>query len=149
MLSLPLHEEPETVQLRTWVQLVRTFGRIERRLSDVLDGQNMTLAQFEVLATLYHSEGLSQKELAELLLVTKGNVCGLLDRLEKLGWVMRRPDPEDGRVRRVHLTTHGRRRIEQALPAHDRAVSGVMGKLPAGEIFHLRRMLQDLEQALE
>lgn len=144
-ISLPVHEDAEQLSLRTWVQLARTFYQIERRISAVLSQQALSIAQYDVLASLHYSEGLTQKELAELLLVTKGNVCGLLDRLEKQGWVERRPDREDGRTNRVHLTPHGRRKIEQALPCHDRLVHATMAPLGVSELRQLRGWLQSLE----
>ncbi|MBN9419054.1 hypothetical protein ABS71_07530 [bacterium SCN 62-11] len=144
---LPVHEEPEAVRLRTWVQLVRTFYRIERSISATLAEKDLTMAQFDVLATLRYSEGLSQKELAELLLVTKGNVVGLLDRLEKLDLVERRPDPDDGRSNRVHLTSPGRQKIEMVLPVHDRLVLKTLDCLGQEEVGTLRRLLQTLDQS--
>ena len=145
---LPVHEEPEAVRLRTWIQLARTFYRIERSIAASLAEKDLTMAQFDVLATLRYSEGLTQKELAELLLVTKGNVVGLLDRLQKLDLVERRPDPEDGRSNRVHLTPGGRRKIETVLPAHDRLVLRTLDCLGQQEITTLRRLLKTVEQAL-
>ena len=145
---LPVHEDAEAVRLRTWVQLVRTFYRIERSISATLAEKDLTMAQFDVLATLRYSEGLSQKELAELLLVTKGNVVGLLDRLEKLDLVERRPDPDDGRSNRVHLTPPGRSKIETVLPVHDRLVLKTLDCLGQEEVGTLRRLLQTLDQSL-
>jgi DNA-binding MarR family transcriptional regulator len=145
---LPVHEDPEVVRLRTWIQLARTFYRIERSISATLAEKDLTMAQFDVLATLRYSEGLSQKELAELLLVTKGNVVGLLDRLQKLDLVERRPDPEDGRTNRVHLTEPGRRKIETVLPVHDRLVLRTLDCLGQQEVGTLRRLLNTLEQSL-
>lgn len=145
---LPVHEEPEAVRLRTWIQLARTFYRIERSISATLAEKDLTMAQFDVLATLRYSEGLTQKELAELLLVTKGNVVGLLDRLQKLDLVERRSDPDDGRSNRVHLTPLGRRKIESVLPVHDRLVLRTLECLGQQEVGTLRRLLKTLEQAL-
>ena len=145
---LPVHEEPEAVRLRTWIQLTRTFYRIERSISAKLAEKDLTMAQFDVLATLRYSEGLTQKDLAELLLVTKGNVVGLLDRLQKLDLVERRPDPEDGRSNRVHLTPGGRRKIETVLPVHDRLVLRTLDCLGQQEVGTLRRLLKTVEQAL-
>jgi len=126
------------------VQLARTFSRIERSLSATLAEKELTMAQFDVLATLRYSEGPSQKELAELLLVTKGNVVGLLAQLEELNYVERRPDAKDGRSNRVHLTEQGRRKID----VHDRLVLRTLDCLPQQEVGTLRRLLQTLEQAL-
>src|SRR5436305_10663045 len=87
---LALYESAPQVRLRTWVQLARTFYRIHRRIMSALARHDVTMPQFDILATLRFSEGVTQQELAERLLVTKGNVCGVLDRLEGLGWVSRR-----------------------------------------------------------
>src|SRR4051794_5035802 len=106
---LPLYESLRDLRRQTWVQLARAFYLIQRRVTLVLAGHDLTLPQFDVLATLRFSEGVSQQELAERLLVTKGNVCGVLDRLERLGWVERRPDPNDGRANRLYFTAARRR----------------------------------------
>src|SRR5687768_3651944 len=98
--GLTVLEGPAEVKLRTWVALVRTFSLVQRRLVTVLARHDLTLPQFDVLATLRFSEGVTQQELARRLLVTKGNVCGILDRLGDVGWVERRTDPRDARANR-------------------------------------------------
>jgi MarR family transcriptional regulator, organic hydroperoxide resistance regulator len=144
---LPLYESPEDLRLGTWVQWVRTFYRLQRRVTDALTRHEITLPQFDVLATLRFSEGVTQQELAERLLVTKGNVCGVLDRLEKLGWVKRSPDLTDGRVNRVSLTPDGRRKVELVMPDHNETVLQVLRALPSDEqVRSLRRMLVALDQ---
>src|SRR3954447_23520556 len=126
---LPIYESPEETRLRTWVQLARTFYLVQRGIVSALAQHKITLPQFDVLATLRFSEGVTQQELAERLLVTKGNVCGVLDRLERLGWVERRSDPEDRRANRLHLTAGGRRKVEMLLPRHDALVVESLGAL--------------------
>lgn len=85
----------------------------------------LTAAQYNVLNLLApRTAGLSQRELSDLLVVDRSNVTGLLDRMEKAGWVNRADDPADRRVYRVTLTPAGRRlwaRVEpryQAVLAH-------------------------------
>src|SRR4051812_24156104 len=95
--SLPQTETLDEAKLHLWVQLTRSFQLVQREISTTLAAHDVTLPQFDILATLRFGEALTQQELAQRLLVTKGNVCGVLDRLEKLGWVDRRPDPQDGR----------------------------------------------------
>jgi len=68
----------------------------------------LTGAQYNVLNILAASpDGISQRELGDRLVVDRSNVTGLLDRLEKSGWVRRTDDPEDRRVYRVVLTPAG------------------------------------------
>lgn len=145
--SLPLYESPQDLRLGTWVQWVRTFYRLQRQVVDALAKHEITLPQFDVLATLRFSEGATQQELAERLLVTKGNVCGVLDRLEKLGWVKRNPDPNDGRVNRVGLTAAGRRKVEAVLPDHDRTVLQMLRPLKSeNDVRALREMFRVLDE---
>ncbi|WP_238122812.1 MULTISPECIES: MarR family winged helix-turn-helix transcriptional regulator [unclassified Xanthobacter] len=65
---------------------------------------DMTRAQWVILIRLQRSPGLTQKELAVLLEVEPMTVARLVDRLEASGHVQRRPDPDDRRVWRLHLT---------------------------------------------
>src|SRR5687767_10881906 len=120
--TLLILEDEEQLKLRTWVQLARTFLLVHRHLVSMLTEHELTLPQFDILATLRFSQGVTQQELAQRLLVTKGNVCGVLDRLEAVGWVERRPDAQDRRANRLHLTAAGRAKIDRLLPAHNALV---------------------------
>jgi MarR family transcriptional regulator, organic hydroperoxide resistance regulator len=104
--------------LQTWLALWRVYQKMQRELDRVLDDAGLTVAQFDVLANLGMAEGITQQELAERLLVTKGNVCGVLDRMESAGLVERRPDPRDRRANRLHMTRQGRAALHNAFPAH-------------------------------
>lgn len=78
----------------------------------------MTLAQFTVLNRFVRFEGPSSPlELARAFQVTKGTMSSTLQRLEAHGWVAVRPDPEDGRAKRVTITASGRRARTDALAA--------------------------------
>src|SRR3954462_13831725 len=94
--------------LRTWLHLARVYQKIQRRLERILDDAGITLPQFDVLANLGMSEGINQQQLAQRLLVTKGNVCGVIDRMESAGLVERRPSPADRRANHLYLTDKGR-----------------------------------------
>jgi DNA-binding MarR family transcriptional regulator len=108
----------------------------------------LTPAQFEVLARVGAAGGLSQQELADRLLVTKGNVCGLIDRMEEAGLVERRPDPEDRRPNRLHLTATGRARFEQVVPAHETLIDELLSAIPDGDLRALQASLHRLDRSL-
>jgi DNA-binding MarR family transcriptional regulator len=61
-----------------------------------------------VLCTLWAEEGLTHSELADRLNVHPATVTNALKRMERAGFLERRPDPEDQRVSRVYLTDAGR-----------------------------------------
>ena len=146
---LAIYEDRGESRLRTWVQLARTFYRVHRRIMSALARHDVTMPQFDILATLRFSAGVTQQELAERLLVTKGNVCGVLDRLEGLGWVERRPDPQDKRANRLHLTPAGQKKLDQLLPEHDALVLQAFSAASDSDIKSLRRTLTAIEQNTE
>jgi DNA-binding MarR family transcriptional regulator len=64
----------------------------------------LTRSQWWVLTALYAKEGVAQSELAAFMDLEKATLGRLLDRLEEKGWIERRADPVDRRVKRVYLT---------------------------------------------
>ncbi len=69
-----------------------------------LRGKGVSLAQHVALAQLIASGPLSQSELADRLSITRATGVRLVDRMERDGWVVRQPDPKDGRVKIVTPT---------------------------------------------
>jgi DNA-binding MarR family transcriptional regulator len=90
---------------------------VHRLLSRVFDEDfknlGLTRSQWRVMAHLLHRDGLMQRELAEIDAIEKAPMGRLLDKLEETGWITRRPDPEDGRAKRVYRTD----KIEPLIPA--------------------------------
>jgi DNA-binding MarR family transcriptional regulator len=147
MQRLPVILRPEELVLKTWVQLARTFTRMARTLDQALESHGLSVPQFDILATLGFSEGITQQELAQRLLVTKGNICGMIDRMETNGWVERRPDPEDRRANRLFLTDRGRQLLDRALPDQKRILHRIFGVLSEGETQTLYQIMGRLEDA--
>ena len=132
-----------------WVRLLRAHGLILRRLRTELP-PDLTLPQFDVLAQLdRHPGGLLPSELTQALLVTAGNVTGIVRRLEARGLVERLRVAHDRRAVRVRLTERGRRRAGVALPGHARALERVLGGTPTPELQALRESLGALTRILE
>jgi MarR family transcriptional regulator for hemolysin len=64
----------------------------------------LTRSQWRLLLHLARDDGMQQKQLVRILDVTAITLTGLLDRLERDGWIERRDDPTDRRAKRVYLT---------------------------------------------
>ena len=144
--SLPvLNEDPRGWEAKVATTLMRFHSRLERRMAEALGTHGLTLPQFDVLATLWHGEGITQQELAERLLVTKGNVVGLIDRVSTAGWVERHPDPEDRRANRLYLTDAGRQILAEASPCQTALIQSVYGTLTEGELKQLHELLVRIE----
>lgn len=146
--SLPvINEDPRDWITRVVTTWLRVHNRLERRMGEALGVHGLTMPQFDVLATLWHGEGITQQELAERLLVTKGNVVGLLDRISSAGWVERRPDPEDRRANRLYLTEAGRKILAESWPSQIALSQKVFGTLSEAELATMHGLLVRIENA--
>ncbi|NWG44949.1 MAG: MarR family transcriptional regulator [Alphaproteobacteria bacterium] len=85
---------------------------LSRAFDDKFRKLGLTRAQWRVMVHLLREDGLTQKALAEVDQIEKAPMGRLVDRLEQLGWIERRPDPLDGRARRVYRTA----KIDPLLP---------------------------------
>jgi DNA-binding MarR family transcriptional regulator len=91
--------------------LVAEMRQHKSRLAEL---QGLSEGRFELLLRLKHGSDAPLGELAEQLHVSPRNVTGLVDHLERDGLVERRPDPNDRRSVRAHLTEKGTFLIERA-----------------------------------
>jgi DNA-binding MarR family transcriptional regulator len=128
-----------------WLRLARVFSKLERALAEEMRGRTMSMAQFDVVAHVGAAEGMTQQELADRLLVTKGNVCQLVDRLEHSGLLVRQ---QEGRANRLFLTDAGRALFASSVPAHEARIGQLLGALSAEEQAELLRLLRKLDHAL-
>lgn len=129
-----------------WLRLVRVFQKIDRLSAEHLRSHGLSVAQFDILAQLGGAEGITQQELADRLLVTKGNVCQLLDRMEQRGLLVRR---QDGRSNRLFLTDEGRTLRDEVVPAHEAAIAACFESISRSEQVQLVGLLRDLDHTLE
>lgn len=135
--------------LSVWVRMLKAHGLVLRELRRRVP-EDLTLPQFDVLVQLSRREdGMSPSELTRALLVTAGNVTGIVDRLVRTGLVERRPVPSDRRAVRVALTPPGRQVMARALPRHGRDVESILSALPARDLAQLRLLLGRLTRSLE
>jgi len=128
-----------------WLRLMRVFQKVERASVEGLRARDLSLAQFDVIAQVGAAEGRTQQELADRLLVTKGNVCQLVDRLERAGLLARRPD---GRANRLYLTDAGRALFREVVPEHEARLARLLSALTPEEQAELHRLLRKLDRAL-
>ncbi|MBX3187584.1 MAG: MarR family transcriptional regulator [Labilithrix sp.] len=137
----------EARSVSLWFRLLSCHALMLAELRRELEDR-ITLARFDLLASLHREDGQTLAALSRALLVTAGNLTGLVDRAERDGVVERRPDPNDRRLARVWLTSRGRALIRDLLPAHGRLVHELLRGLPARERRDLRNLLGGLRQHL-
>jgi DNA-binding MarR family transcriptional regulator len=116
-----------------------------RGFMEALEPAGIDPKQFLLMRFVAATEGQSQQALAERLGVPASRMVALVDHLEEAGLVERRPDPEDRRVRGLHLTRKGRGVLERAF----KIAIDYETRLCAGINREERELLIDLLQKLQ
>jgi DNA-binding MarR family transcriptional regulator len=142
------HAPHET--LRLWLRLLTCSTVIEKSIRARLAAEfDTTLPRFDVLAALERApEGLQLGELSNALLVSKGNVTGVIARLVEEGLVDRRVDQNDTRVARVTLTDAGRAAFRDMAAAHEAWVEEMFYGLGQEDRAQLMAILTRLRRTL-
>ena len=130
----------------TMVRIVRSFTDEHIRVAREHD---LNLPRLEVLLCLKDGEGISQQELSQRLLVTKGNVSMTLQAMEAEGLIERRTDAADQRAHRLYLTNAGRQRLAKTKPALEALMARMLGLLSSDEQRTLRKLLGRIEQSFD
>ena len=135
--------------LRLWLRLLTCAQLIERQVrSRLRERFDTTLPRFDLMSQLErHPQGLKMNELSRLLMVTGGNVTGIVDLLVKEGLVARVDDAADRRAWRVKLTRAGDKVFAEMARAHEEWVAELLAGLTRRESDALMQLLARLKQA--
>jgi DNA-binding MarR family transcriptional regulator len=133
-------------RLRLWLRLLKATRLVEGALRERMRAERgMTLPRFDVMAALYRAgEGLRMSDLSGVLMVSNGNVTGIVDRLEAEGLVERVAVEGDRRAVRVRLTARGREAFEDMAEEHEVWVDGLLAGLTPRETEEAARLLEKL-----
>jgi len=125
-------------------ELVRCYQAFESYSSRHVRSLGLTSSQFDIIATLGNTPGMTFKELGKKTLITKGTLTGVVDRLETKNLVRRVASPTDGRCQIVQLTAKGEIAFAQVFPAHLAYVSKAFSGFDRGELQQTQDMLKRL-----
>ncbi len=108
--------------LRLWLKLLSTTQLIENNIREQLRVTfDITLPRFDLMAQLHrHPEGLSMSSLAEMMMVSGGNVTAIVKQLEQDKLVSRTPQQQDNRSFIVKLSAKGTKLFEEMAPTHEK-----------------------------
>ena len=136
--------------LRIWLRLLTCVNMTEAMVRARLHAQfATTLPRFDVLAALDAAGAeLTMGALSARLMVTSGNVTGLVKAMEQDGLVTRRRHPEDGRSALIAMTDAGRHLFSRMAPAHAQWIEQAMAELDREEAAQLWDMLGRLKDSV-
>ena len=133
------------VSVRAWLRMMRAHQKISQSAAEDLRREGLSSGQFDVLVQVGAAEGSTQQQVADALLVTKSNVCQLLDRMERAGLVERQ---QHGRTNLLYLTSEGKRLYDRVVPSHERKIAELFAALSIEEQTELLGLLRKLDHAL-
>jgi DNA-binding MarR family transcriptional regulator len=128
-----------------WLRLARVFQKIDTYSERFFRAHELNTAQFDVLAQVGAARGMTQQELADALLVTKGNISQLLSKMEQDGLIKRRPE---GRTNCLSLTARGQMLFEEVVPQQEALIADLLAPLSADEQRELLRLLRKLDHGI-
>ena len=155
MVSAPLpssrREADSKARLRLWIRLLRASRLIEAVARERLKTQfNATLPRFDVMAALFRKpDGMLMSEISRFLMVSNGNVTGIVDRLVSDGFVVRAQRNGDRRTSFVRLTRGGRSTFADMAAAHERWVDELLGGVPVRDAEQMSAKLKSFRSDWE
>ena len=140
--NLPTSSDSKAA-LRTWLRLLSCEAVIEQRLrSQFREKFQVTLPQFDVLSELERAEEpLTMSQLSSDLMVSNGNVTGVVDRLVKSGLVKRMRSRRDRRVQNIRLTEEGAEHFRKMARWHEQLVGEIFSSMSSAELENLQGLL--------
>jgi len=147
MVSVPLSLVDEATgnkeRLRLWIRLLRVSRIVEAELRDRLKREfDSTLPRFDVMSALHRQpDGMLMSDLSRFLLVSNGNVTGIVDRLVTDGYVMRAKRDGDKRTSVVRLTPAGAAFFERMAASHEQWIAELLAGIGVSEVQRLSEML--------
>jgi len=130
-------------------ELARCYQAFEAYSGQHIRCLELTPCQFDIIATLGNTAGMSFRELGQKTLITKGTLTGVVDRLEEKKIVRRVPSPTDGRSQIVRLTGRGEKLFAEIFPAHLAHLDQAFRALSADELQETETVLHRLRGLFE
>lgn len=134
----------EVLALDTFIKMMRAVNTVRAALAPGLAKVGLTESQLGVLECLHHLGPLYQKQIAEKLLISGGNVTMVVGNLEKRGLVERHRGSQDRRYIQVFLTESGRHLVQDYFPRHAHALTRALAALESQEQGQLGRLCRKL-----
>ena len=132
-----------------WLTVGQTNHKVHRALNQSLGELDLSLAQHEILLWIWQKPGITQKQLAERLLVVKSNVSALIKKLESRDLVHRDCDPSDTRNKCLSLTTAGKHLVEQSFERQNRIIKAMVAEMSDDDLERIGSIMGRVGKALD
>ena len=137
--------------LRLWLRMLVTTTRVEQQLKRLLREKfDITLAQFDLMAELARAgKPKTMSEISQMLMVSNGNVTGVVDRLSKEGLVARLPLEGDRRAYLLALTPEGKKKFKKMAAAHEGWLEHMFSEMTVKDVNTMSKKLKAVRDSLQ
>ncbi|MEB3284353.1 MAG: MarR family transcriptional regulator [Candidatus Sericytochromatia bacterium] len=146
-MTLP-HPEDESL-LPVFRALMECHTVVSRVTGRHIEALGLTPSQFDVLAVLGDTDGMTCSELGRRTLISKGTLTPVLDRMEAKGWIVRQRGEQDARQVQVSLTARGEREFERCFMPHVAFVKSHLDEMPEERQGLLIGLLDELKSRFQ
>jgi len=135
--------------LHLWLVLHKAHKEVEHRARMHIDTLCLCMSDFAVMEVLLHKGPMRVNDIGDKVLLTSGSITTAVQRLEKIGYLRRLPDPEDGRAQLIDLNDIGRQFINYHFDGHEYWMEKAAKCLSDDERRQLEALLKKWGQTLE
>jgi MarR family transcriptional regulator, 2-MHQ and catechol-resistance regulon repressor len=118
---------------RLWLVIAKSYRALSLLAEQSIANVGLCLTDFAALEALLHKGALTISEIQDKVRLASGSMTAAVDRLEKLGLVVRKSSPSDRRARVVELTAKGRRLAASSFEKHAKDLEALMSALSEKE----------------
>jgi MarR family 2-MHQ and catechol resistance regulon transcriptional repressor len=129
---------------RLWLVIAKSYRTLSLLAEESIANTGLCLTDFVALEALLHKGPLTISEIQDKVRLASGSMTAAVDRLQKLGLVVRKSSPSDRRARVVELTAQGRLLATSCFERHAHDLEALMSALSQEEKNQLYRSLKKL-----
>jgi len=129
---------------RLWLVIAKSYRALSQLAERSIANTGLCLTDFGALEALLHKGPLTISEIQDKVRLASGSMTAAVDRLEKLGLVVRKASPNDRRARVVHLTAEGKRLAASSFERHAKDLEALMSVMSEREREQLHTSLKKL-----
>jgi DNA-binding MarR family transcriptional regulator len=134
--------------LNAWLAVVKTYNMCDSQLARLLANEGYTIAKYEVVIRLKREPDQTQQALADQCFQAKSGISMLLKVLEEDGWVLRLPDAQDARVKRLRLSPIGHTHAQRMLIVQNRVITAMAEGMSKAQLLELSQTMDQVSERL-
>ncbi|WP_096186570.1 MarR family winged helix-turn-helix transcriptional regulator [Evansella halocellulosilytica] len=144
---MDIHENKqheEELSLKLFIVLSRAYQTIRKRVEEDIKTYSLNPTEFAVLELIYNKGDQPIQKIGEKVLIASSSITYVVDKLEKKGYLRRRPCPKDRRITYAVITEKGAKVMANIFPKHKEAIQHIFGGLDTKEKEEMIKQLKKL-----